>query len=178
VNIGEQDAALEPLLHPFAHWKATEITSQNCTGSAHAPQRGESIFGRTINVEMRTQLRRQLLPLRPKTDGNREGRANGSSHDASSSFQNISVGVESDLLGLAREHRVHGACAVAADGDLTNAQHSTAKIGKDGDKHGKVIVNFAPGDRHVEPHFAFGWSQLIVEFVTPLAEPCPRRIRR
>jgi hypothetical protein len=57
------------------------------------------------------------------------------------SFQNLFVGIHSDLLRLARQQHIHAAGAVADDSDLTEIDHAFAKVGKYRNRHGKVLVD-------------------------------------
>src|ERR1700723_3667757 len=70
----------------------------------------------------------------------------------SSSFQDVFIRVQGDFLRLAGQYEIDAASAVANDSHLAETDHAFAKVGKYRNQHGKVLIDLALGNGHVQLH--------------------------
>src|SRR6267154_72644 len=82
-------------------------------------------------------------------------------------FENFFVCIQCDFLWLAGQEDIDVAGGVSGDADLAESNHATAEVSENRDGHGKVLVNVALGNDHVQLSFpAFRRGELIVKVVS------------
>src|SRR5580693_8850104 len=84
-----------------------------------------------------------------------------------SSFQNFFVSIQRHFFRLTRQQDVYAPGSIAADWDLAETNHAFAEVDEYGNYHGKMLIDLALREGHVQLHFAaVRRSELIIEVVS------------